>query len=174
MTAPVPAFATELTVEPRAEATAEPAAEAAWLDVPLLAEGAAEATLPAVPLAVLAGLAAVPAEFAAVPAGAVTVLVKALTGPVAAEVTWAAAVVVAGTAELTAPVAPLTTPETVDAAEPSTPPVEPWVAALAGLASSRPMPNATHSPPITAPQVYRNTFRTSWHQPFIRVTLIHS
>jgi len=130
--------------------------------------------LPVVPLAVAVTAETVWLAAEVTSAVEVTVLVAALTVPVAADVTGPAAVVVAGTAELTAPVAPLTTPETVETAEPSTPPVALWVAALAGLASSRPMPKATHRPPITAPQVYRNTLRASWHQPFMRVTLIHS
>jgi len=121
---------------------------------------AAEVTLPAVEVTL--------------PAVEVMVLVTALTGPVVAEVTGVAAVAVAGAAVSTTPVVPLTTPESVETAEPSTPPVELWGAALAGLASSRPIPNATHRPPTTAPQVYKNTFRASWHQPFMRVTLIHS
>ena len=140
------------------------------------------AALPVVPLAVEATAETVssaaevtlPAADVTSAAAEVAVLVTALTVPVAADVTCSAAVVVAGTAELTVPVAPLTTPETVETAEPSVPPAESWVAALAGLAGSRPMPKATHRPPITAPQVYRNTLKASWHQPFMRVTLIHS
>jgi hypothetical protein len=92
----------------------------------------------------------------------------AFTVPVAAEVTCETVPVTAGTAVSTVP---LTTP---DNAEPSPPPEELWVAALAGLARARPMPNATHSPPSTAPQVYRNTFRARWIQPFIPVTLIYT
>jgi hypothetical protein len=92
---------------------------------------------------------------------------------VAAVVTCEAAEVTAGPADVTVPVVPLTTPDTADVAEPRTPPAEPWVAALAGPAVRRPMPKATHRPPIAAPQVYKNTFRASWHQPPMPVTLIH-
>jgi hypothetical protein len=86
----------------------------------------------------------------ALPAVEVTVLVAAVTVLVAAEVTCEAVVVTAGTAVLTVPVAPLATPDNV---EPSVLPGELSVAAFAGLASSRPMPNAMHRPPIAAPQV---------------------
>ncbi len=103
-----------------------------------------------------------------------TVLAAVLTVPVAAVVTGEAADVTAGTAAAIDPVVPLTTRLTAEVAEPGRPPAEPWVAALAGPAVSRPMPKPTHRPPTTAPQVYKNTFRVSWHQPPIPVTLIHS
>jgi hypothetical protein len=88
----------------------------------------------------------------------VTVLVAAFGVPVVAAVTCETVAVTAGTVALTAPVAPLTTPDNV---EPSVPPGGLSVAAFAGPARSRPMPNATHSPPSAAPQVYKNTFRAS-------------
>jgi hypothetical protein len=100
-----------------------------------------------------------------------TVPAAAFTVPAAAEVTGETVPVTTGTAVPTVPLTPLTTP---DNAEPSPPPEELWVAAFAGLARTRPMPNATHRPPSTAPQVYRNTFRARWIQPFIPVTLIYT
>jgi hypothetical protein len=102
---------------------------------------------------------------------AFTMPAAAFTVPVAAEVTGETVPVTTGTAVSTVPLTPLTTP---DNAEPSPPPEELWVAAFAGPARTRPMPNATHSPPSTAPQVYRNTFRARWIQPFIPVTLIYT
>lgn len=116
----------------------------------------------------------------------VTAEPAALVVPLAADVTWLAAVatgeaaevtreavrVTAGTDPVDEPTVPVTVPDTLDTREPS-PLGEPWVAALAGPASSRPMPNATHRPPNTAPQVYKNTLRASRHQPFMPTTLIH-
>ena len=107
----------------------------------------------------------------------VAVLVSALVMPLVA--VWAvvttpvAADVAAGRAEVAAWVVVVTVAETVWTAEPRRPPGEGWVAAFAGPARSRPMPNATHRPPITAPQVYKNTLRTSRHRPFTSATLIH-
>jgi hypothetical protein len=158
----VPAVAVSLTGAVTAE-TVLPAAEVP----PETAEStvtAAESTVTAAAFTVTA------AEFT-VPAAAFTVPAAAFTVPAAAEVTCETVPVTTGTAVPTVPLTPLTTP---DNAEPSPPPEELWVAAFAGPASSRPMPNATHSPPSTAPQVYRNTFRARWIQPFIPVTLIYT
>jgi hypothetical protein len=89
------------------------------------------------------------------PTAEVTPETAEFTVPAAAEVTGETVPVTTGTDVSTVP---LTTP---DNAEPSPPPEELWVAAFAGPASSRPMPNATHRPPNAAPQVYKNTFRAS-------------
>ena len=116
----------------------------------------------------------------------VTAEAAALVVPLAADVTWLAAVatgeaaevtreaaqVTAGTDPVDEPTVSVTVPDTLNTREPS-PLGEAWVAALAGPASSRPMPNATHRPPNTAPQVYNNTLRASRHQPFMPATLIH-
>jgi hypothetical protein len=102
----------------------------------------------------------------------VTAFAAVGTVPEAAEVTCEAAEVTAGTDLAAEPTVPVTALDPSDTTEPS-PLGEPWVAALAGPASSRPMPNATHRPPIAAPQMYRNTLRTSRHQPFMPATLIH-
>jgi hypothetical protein len=153
----VPLATVPVTAFPTAPA-GEPVAETGWL----AAGVAAGPEVPAVPLAVAvtaetvlpaaeARSPAVEVTGPAVPAAAaVTVPVTVPAVLVAAEVTGEAAVTAAGMAEVTAPVVPLTTPET---AEPGPPPAGPWVAALAGPASSRPMPNATHRPPIIAPPV---------------------
>jgi hypothetical protein len=120
-----------------------------------------------------------PVTETAVPAGVTTplaVLVSVLVMPLVA--VWAvmtpvAADVAAGRAEVAAWVVVVTVACTVWTAEPSRPPGEGWVAAFAGPARSKPMPNATHRPPIAAPQVYKNTLRTSRHRPFTSATLIH-
>ncbi|MGH3186016.1 MAG: hypothetical protein ACRDOL_01860 [Streptosporangiaceae bacterium] len=119
-------------------------------------------------------------EVTAVPAAVTTpvaVLVSVLVIPPAA--VWAVVTtpvtvtVDAGRVEVAVWVVVVTVACTVWTAEPSRPPGEGWVAALAGPASSRPMPNAAHRPPIAAPQVYKNTLRVSRHQPFTSATLIY-
>jgi hypothetical protein len=177
--------ATAVTVETRWPAV-EPAAavtvDTRWPAV----EPAARVTVgtncpvaePAAPLTVETSWLAT--EAAGVPAAVTTllaVLVSALVMPLVA--VWAvvttpvAADVAAGRAEVAAWVVVVIGAETVWTAEPRRPPGEGWVAALAGPARSRPMPNATHRPPIAAPQVYKNTLRTSRHRPFTSATIIH-
>ena len=126
-------------------------------------------TLPTVlPTEVPAGEAALVVPLAADFTG----LAEVVTVLEAAEVTCEATGVTAATDPAAEPAVPVTVLDTSDTTEPS-PPGEPWVAALAAPASSRPMPNAAHRPPITAPQVYKNTLRVSRHQPFMLATLIH-
>jgi hypothetical protein len=61
--------------------------------------------------------------------------------------------------------------DTAETREPPGPPEAP-VAAEAGAASSRPMPNARHRPLTAAPKVYNSTFRAGMYQPFMPGTLI--
>jgi len=68
--------------------------------------------------------------------------------PVTVETSWPAVEPTVPTVESAAVPRPFTAPADV-------------TAEAAWLAVSGPMPKATHRPPITASQVYRNTFRAS-------------
>ena len=156
-----------MTVRVTVEATC-PAAEVTGFTAP--------AAWPVMPDVVLS---AVPTADFAAPAAVVSVLVAALVVVLAALVTVLAAdVTVPTVAEVTVPTALAVTAgpdETAELAGPATAePRDPGllaVAARAGAAISRLSTNTAPKPPITAPQVYSDTFRASWHQPFIIATL---
>ena len=184
-----------MTVRVTVEATC-PAAEvtgftalAAWPvmpDVVLSAVPTADFAAPAAVVSVLvAALVVVLAALVTVLAADVTVLAADVT-VLAALVTVLAALVTVLAADVTVPaVAEVTVPtalavtagpdETAELAGPATAePRDPGllaVAARAGAAISRLSTNTAPKPPITAPQVYSDTFRASWHQPFIIATL---
>jgi hypothetical protein len=104
-------------------------------------------------------------------AGLLVVVAGVPAAGVTAEVTVPAAEVTVPVVEVTAPAAEDAVPETAEVREP--PRLEAaWVAAEAGAAIRRPMPNARHRPPTAVPKMYNSTFRTGTYQPFMPGTLI--
>ena len=170
-----------MTVRVTVEATC-PAAEVTGFTAPAAWPVMPDVVLSAVPTADFAA----PAAVVSVLVAALVVVLAALVTVLAADVTVLAALVTVLAADVTVPtVAEVTVPtalavtagpdETAELAGPATAePRDPGllaVAARAGAAISRLSTNTAPKPPITAPQVYSDTFRASWHQPFIIATL---